>query len=158
VAHVTTARRRVSALKRIRRAALHTVRHRGAIGYTQGGRRWDFIHHRCKPWQHANWADCSAHATWLHWTATARVYGTYDYVNGYRWAAGYTGTQWNHGIRLRAPKLVGDLIFYGWRNGIPTHVATYIGGGLAVSHGSGVGPIIVRWNYRPVTGVRRPLH
>lgn len=156
--HVVSARRRVQARKRIRAAALHTVRARGAIGYTQGARRWDHIRYRRKPWQHARWADCSAHATWLHWTATARVYGTYDYVNAYRWAAGYTGTQVNHGKRLRKPSMIGDLVFYGWSRGIPTHVATYIGGGLCVSHGSSVGPILVRWNYRPVTAVRRPLY
>lgn len=157
MAHVVSAQRRIAARKRIRAAALTSVRHRGSIHYTQGGARWDFIRRRRKPWQIANYADCSAHATWLHWTATARVWGTHDYVNGASWSAGYTGTQWNRGRRLRRPGLVGDLVFYGWSRGIPTHVATYIGGGLCVSHGSEVGPIIVRWNYRPVTGVRRPL-
>lgn len=136
------------------------MRHRYSIHYTQGWRRWDGIRLRKPPWKFPYYADCSSHSTWLHWTAVSRPRrgGYRDYVNGSGWRAGYTGTQVNHGIRLRRPSLVGDLVFYGGSRGVPGHVATYIGGGLCVSHGSEIGPILVRWNYRPVVAVRRHLH
>jgi cell wall-associated NlpC family hydrolase len=74
-----------------------------------------------------------------------------DVVNGANWNYGYTGTQLNHGkpVRKWAHKRVGDLIHY------RGHVAIYIGGGLVVSHGSEAGPLICRWNYRPVIAIRR---
>jgi hypothetical protein len=155
-----TARQRVRARKRIKAAALLSVRHRGSIHYTQGWRRWDGVRLRKPPWKFPLYADCSSHSTWLHWTAVSRPRrgGYRDYVNAAYWRAGFTGTQVNHGIRLSRPSLVGDLVFYGGSRGVPGHVATYIGGGLCVSHGSEIGPILVRWNYRPVVAVRRHLH
>lgn len=140
-------------------AALQSVRNRGAIHYTQGGARWSFINRRAKPWQFTRgYADCSSITTAFHWTAVARVYGTRDYVNGAWWRYGYTGTQVNHGKRLSKPSLVGDLVFYGGSRGVPGHVAMYIGRGMVVSHGSEIGPIVCRWNYRPVVAVRRHLY
>lgn len=150
-----SARQRVAARARLRVAAVHVARNRGAIHYTQRGRRWDFIRNRCRPGHHAYYADCSALSTWLLWTSTARVYGIADFVNGSSWAAGYTGTMVRHGQRIRRPRLVGDCVFYGGTRWVPGHVATYIGGGYVISHGSEAGPMIVPWAYRPVNQVRR---
>jgi cell wall-associated NlpC family hydrolase len=152
-----SAKTRIAARKRIRAAALLAARKRSSIHYTQGWRRWDFIRLKKPPWKWANYADCSSLATWLHWTATARIYGTKDYVNNAGWRAGYTGTQTRNGRRISKPSLVGDLVFYGGSYSVPGHVAIYIGNGLVVSHGSESGPHILRWNYRPVMQVRRYL-
>lgn len=148
-------RQRILARRRIKRAALRAARYRWVIHYTQRGRRWDFIRGRCAPWQHAYYADCSALATWLHWTAVARVYRLGDFVNGAGWQAGYTGTMVQHGVRISRPRLVGDCVFYGGTRSVPGHVAVYIGNGLVVSHGSEAGPMLVPWAYRPVNQVRR---
>lgn len=155
-----TARGRVAARKRMKAMALLCVRHRGSIHYTQGWRRWDLIRLRKPPWKFPLYGDCSSITSGFHWSAVSRPRkgGYRDYVNGAGWRAGYTGTQVNHGRRLSRPSLVGDLVFYGGSRGVPGHVAMYVGGGLCVSHGSEIGPILVRWNYRPVVAVRRHLH
>jgi hypothetical protein len=149
-------RARVAARKRIVRAAWLSYNHRGSIHYTQGGGRWQGIGYgrRGKRGQFPNYCDCSSHSTWLLWDATHDRH-LRDFVNGASWRAGYTGTQTRHGVRIRRPSLVGDLVFYGGSYWVPGHVATYVGRGRVVSHGSEAGPLIVPWNYRPVQQVRR---
>jgi hypothetical protein len=149
---------RVAARKRLKRAALLVARRRGVIHYTQSSRRWDFIRLRRRPSRGsiAYYADCSSLATALIWDACrVRERGLRDFVNGAGWRAGYTGTMVRHGARIGRPRLVGDCVFYGGSRSVPGHVALYIGNGLVVSHGSEAGPLIIRWNYRPVVGVRR---
>lgn len=147
---------RAQARQRVKKAALHVASQRAGIHYTQGARRWDFIRGRCAPWQRASYADCSALSSWLLWTGTARVWPRMrDFVNGAGWRAGYTGTMIQHGVRIPRPTLIGDCVFYGGTRGVPAHVALYIGNGLVVSHGSEAGPMILRWNYRPVNQTRR---
>lgn len=128
-----------------------------AIHYTQGPLRWTGIkeHRRAYRGEFPNQADCSAFTTWCLWDATLR-YHLSDFVNGQHWQAGYTGTQQQHGARVRGRKLPGDLVFYGDQGaGVAEHVAIYVGGGLVISHGSEAGPFLLRWDYRAVAEVRR---
>lgn len=147
--------RRIMARKRITRAALLSYNHRGSIHYTRGSRRWGINERRwSSDGKYPRYVDCSAFATWLHRDAT-RLYGTRDFVNGYSWLAGYTGTMVLHGARISRPSLVGDCCFYGGTFSRPAHVAIYIGNGRVISHGQESGPLILRWNYRRVVQCRR---
>ena len=126
--------------------------HRYNIHYTQSPMRMQGVRQRIKPPQYPFWEDCSSFATWTYWTAGAPDPNALGY-NG----QGYTGTLWNHGQHVyglsNAKK--GDLVLYGWRNWIPTHVAIYVGNGRVVSHGSEIGPLLLSANYRSITGIRR---
>lgn len=134
------------------------LRNARAIHYTQGARRWDGINKNLKAWQgeFPTYADCSSFATWCLWNGLDH-YGVRDTVNGQNWRAGYTGTMLTHGKRVvhKDNWLRGDLLIYG-RGAPGAHVAIYIGGGKAISHGSEGGPYLVRWDYRrDLLAVRR---
>jgi hypothetical protein len=122
-------------------AALMCVRHRGSIHYTQGGLRMQGVNNRLYPPRYPNYGDCSAMTTWWYYVGGAPDPNRLGY-NGY----GYTGTQSNHGQSVRwqtAPRMA--LVFYGHPIG---HVAMVVRRGMAVSHGSEVGPLLVAINYR----------
>lgn len=151
------ATKRYNTRQRAGRAAVTGYKHRGVIHYTQGGKRWDGIRTRDHALEgdYPNWADCSAYVTWCYWDAT-RMYKLGDFVNGAGWRAGFTGTMVRHGVQISYNKLItGDAIFYGGTWSRPHHVAIYIGKGLVISHGSESGPLLLRWNYRPVNHCRR---
>lgn len=116
-------------------AALTAERHRAHITYTEQERRWSGIAEgrRAYKKEFPLYADCSAFATWCYWDAT-RAEKTGDFVNGARWAAGFTGTMVQHGERVEN-LLTGDAVFYGGALSVPAHVAIYIGKSLVVSHG-----------------------
>ncbi|MEA2244397.1 MAG: hypothetical protein QOD24_3953 [Solirubrobacteraceae bacterium] len=139
-------------------AAVVALRHRNAVHYTQGSRRWDGIH-RGKlgsRGQYPAYADCSSFVTWCLWNGM-RIHRRPDTVNGHGWGAGYTGTLITHGTRVSSERsiLPGDLVLYGSR-GRATHVAICIGGGLVISHGSEAGPFKLPLHYRrDVMQIRR---
>lgn len=144
-----------------RRARRHAVeamylclQHKASVHYTQDARRWEGINKglRAIEGEYPHYADCSSLTTWALWTATRR-WGLQDFVNGYGWKGGYTGTQVNHGTRVtNGYYLYGDLAFYGDQGGgVPKHVAMLIGrrdGGRVISHGSEGGPYLLHLNYR----------
>jgi len=151
------ATQRYNTRQRAARAALLGWRHRGVVHYTQRWQRWEGIKNRdhAAEGQYPNHADCSAYVTWCLWDAT-RLYKAGDFVNGAGWRAGFTGTMTRHGVQVSYNKLItGDAIFYGGTWSRPHHVAIYVGRGLVVSHGSESGPLLLRWNYRPVNHCRR---
>jgi cell wall-associated NlpC family hydrolase len=133
--------------------AKNMITHKREIHYSQGPDRWEGIDGRRT---HLNntypkHCDCSSTSTWMLWDAMGRPYGVRDVVNGANWRAGYTGTQYDHGKRVKHDSnlKIGDLIFYGDQGGgIPEHVAVYVGGGFVFSHGSEGGPYILRLDYR----------
>lgn len=132
-------------------SAMLGYRYRFNIHYTQSSYRMQGVRHRIMPPNYPVWEDCSSFATWCYWTAKAPDPNGLGY-NG----QGYTGTQINHGRSVRLDDaLKGDLVFYGWRSGIPTHVAIYVGSGRVVSHGSEVGPLLLMATYRSITAIRR---
>lgn len=125
--------------------------HKKTVHYTQGPRRWEGIDKRLRIAEGAypHYGDCSSTHTWLLWNALTHVGALRDTVNGAAWKGGYTGTIASHGklvVDMRNAK-VGDAVLYGV--GTFQHVATYIGGGRAFSHGSEAGPFIVGMDYRP---------
>jgi cell wall-associated NlpC family hydrolase len=130
-------------------AAVVALRHRSAVHYTQGPRRWDGIKRGLlgSKGQYPSYADCSSFATWCLWNGM-RLHHRPDTVNGQNWRAGYTGTQIRHGTRVTSEKniLPGDLAFYG-SGGHVSHVAICIGGGLVISHGSERGPYKLPLHY-----------
>ena len=124
------------------------------IHYSQQANRWEGINEKYNAFrgQQPSHADCSSYTTWILWAVLVNHYGfRRDNVNNADWRSGYTGTQVNHGVRVKH-KLNwrrGDLIFYGDQGGgVPKHVAMYVGNGMVVSHGSEGGPYYVPWNYR----------
>jgi len=128
--------------------------HKGSVHYSQNSNRWEGIVHRNTHLHNTfpRHCDCSSTTTWMLWDAMARPYGVRDLVNGANWNAGYTGTQYSHGKRVKHDSnlKVGDLIFYGDQGGgVPEHVAIYVGGGHVFSHGSERGPYILPLDYRP---------
>ena len=139
-------------------AAKLGLRRAASLHYTQGPRRWEGIDNNLKAWQGEcpNWADCSAFSTWCLWNGLDH-YGVRDVVNGYRWRAGYTGTQIDHGRRVmhRGNWRRADLVFYGDPKGGSGHVAIYVGGGKVISFGSERGPLLLPVEYRRITQVRR---
>jgi hypothetical protein len=142
---------------RVVRAALLGHAHRGKVHYTMKARRWDGITNRCR--SHLGrfpiWADCSSYVTWCLWDAFGGPNAGPDVVNGDSWRAGYTGTQKQHGRRVRLEDAMpGDLVHYGGGDG--AHVTIVVGKNKVVSHGSEGGPFLLRPDYRDdITEVRR---
>lgn len=124
-------------------AAMFGYSHRYLIHYTQTPSRMYGVRHRIKPPNVPYYEDCSSFATWCYWVA-----GASD-PNGLRYnGQGYTGTLIHTGRRISSTQMrPGDLVFYG-HYAVPSHVAIYVGSGRVVSHGSEVGPLLIRWNYR----------
>lgn len=136
-------------------AAVLSYHNRGSIHYTEGGSRWWGIDHHNKGWrgEYPRYADCSAFVTWCLWQGLDHFHH-YDNVNGLNWRGGYTGTMATHGRRVHDLR-PGDAVLYG--HGWPyLHTAIYTGGGLVVSHGGEIGPLLLPWNYRGDAGqIRR---
>lgn len=134
-------------------AAMFGYHNRGSIHYTQSSWRMYGVRNHIKPPNIPRYEDCSSFATWCYWVAGASDPNGLGY-NG----QGYTGTQVNHGKYVTLGNAsAGDLIFYGWSRGIPTHVAVYVGNGRVVSHGSEVGPLFLPATYRSITTIRSYL-
>jgi len=127
--------------------------HRYAIHYTQSSLRMQGVRNHIMPPHYPIWEDCSSWATWEYWVARASDPNGLGY-NG----QGYTGTLINHGTRVSLSQAkTGDLVFYGWENGVPGHVATYVGSGRVVSHGSEIGPLLLPVTYRPIVSIHSYL-
>jgi hypothetical protein len=146
-----SATHRVKARDLMMEAAALGYERRASLHYTQGVLRWQGINQRDKAWRNQcpHYGDCSSFSTWCGWNGLDH-YHLRDYFNGLRWHAGYTGTLLTHGVRVdgRWGLVRGDLLIYG--NGFPgKHVAIAVGGGMAISFGSEIGPLRVRVNYRP---------
>jgi hypothetical protein len=87
--------------------------------------------------------DCSSAYTGCCWIAGIPDPNGRGY-DGY----GFTGTMIRNGRRVDTPQPA-DAVFYGRdRNGNPTHVAMYVGGGKVISHGSSAGPLLLDIRYR----------
>lgn len=129
-------------------AAMYGYYNRDVISYTQNTQRMqDFG----PPPNVPGATDCSAFATWCYKSARAPDPNGLGY-NG----TGYTGTLIGRG---RAKTSVGqlspgDLVFYGDSFGSTGHVAVYVGNSQVVSHGSQPGPLLLKVNYRTITGMR----
>lgn len=134
------------------RAAMLGYHNRQAIHYTQDSRRWEYIaeHLRAYRGEFPRHADCSAYATGVLWDATRRYPAArVDFVNGLRWTSGHTGTLVKKGREVDLDELrILDLVFYGDEGWRPGHVATYVGDGKVVSHGSEGGPYLLPVRYR----------
>lgn len=117
---------------------------RDQIHYTQFDRRMSGVRDKILLPHVPPWEDCSSFSIWCYWIAGAPDPTGFGY-NGY----GNTGSLWPHGKHVTIAQCrLGDLIFYGWKNGQPEHVAIYVGNGMVVSNGSEGGPYYERWNYR----------
>lgn len=157
-----TTTERYNARQRVKRAMMLGYNHRGSIHYTQGAMRWQGVNSHCRSaaGQYPHNCDCSSFSTWGLWDATL-IHRLWDFVNGARWTAGFTGTMTQHGVRVRSGwLLVGDQVFYGGTAAVPGHVATVVVGGRVnkarvVSHGSESGPLLLQANYRPINQIRR---
>lgn len=142
------------ARKLIARSCRTMVANKHLIRYSQGSDRWVGINHELSiiDGRYPRTCDCSSTHTWMLWDAICRTYGVRDLVNGQNWNAGWTGSMYRRGKLVVHDKnlKIGDGIFYGSQGGgIPSHVATYIGGGRVFSHGSLSGPYILGLDYRP---------
>lgn len=123
------------------------------LAYSQGGTRGYFPAWPRIPPD----TDCSGMATYvLYQAGVGAAVGYY----GPGSSVGWTGTLRYQGQRISygqpsstAGLQPGDLVFYG-RAPNWSHVATYIGSGLVMSHGQ-VGVNVERYNYRPVGEIRR---
>lgn len=151
-----TPRQRIHARRRAVQAAWLCYRHKWAVHYTQGGRRWDGIrlNLQVRRGRYPYYADCSSFVTWCIWNGIKVPYGARDTVNGLGWRAGYTGTMLAHGRRV-STLMKGDAVIYG--RGFPGHhTAIYVGRGMVLSHGSESGPNYLPVRYRgDVCGLRR---
>lgn len=133
----------------------------GSVHYTQGANRWEGINRRDRAWrgQYPKHGDCSSTDDWALWCALTHFkrFVHVDIVNGLGWRAGYTGSMTPHGVSVRGHTLQRmDQVFYGRSRSVPSHVATYIGGGLVISHGSEAGPFKLSMRYRhDLVDVRR---
>lgn len=120
------------------------------IHYTQDSRRMQGVRERIRPPHVPHYEDCSSFATWCFWIAGAPDPNGLGY-NGY----GFTGTQIRHGRKVSNAR-AGDLVFYGNKGGVPTHVAIAVGGGKVVGHGSEIGPVLALISYRrDIHSIRR---
>lgn len=130
-------------------AAIYSIVKRDVIAYAQIRPMTDMG----PPPNVPNVMDCSWSATWHYKCAGAPDPNGNNY-NGLGW----TGSLYPRGKAVSIVQLQdGDLVFYGWKNGAPTHVATYIGNGYVASHGQQSGPSKVPVTYRMVTGCRSYL-
>jgi hypothetical protein len=143
-------------------AALLAYRKRSLVHYSQGSRRWSGItsHRNAARGEVPPFADCSAFATWCLWNGLYLTFREPDHVNGAGWRYGFTGSQIEHGRRVKAPDLWrGDLVFYAKSGSTPSHVAIVVGRRegrpMVVSHGSESGPLYLPWDYRRVVQARR---
>ena len=155
------ARRESTVIERVIRAAMLGHQNRAAIRYTQdrpheveaqGGRprRWDGIRTglRAKNGQFPAFADCSSFVTWCYWDALGGPDAGPDIINGQSWAAGYTGSQIEHGQQVPIDQARrGDLAFYERKNGKIGHVTVVVAPGRVVSHGDHDGPELLALNY-----------
>ena len=137
-------------------AAVVGLHHAPALHYTEGPGRWSGIDRRrvASKGEWPAFADCSAFLAWCYWNGLYLRGGHSDIVNGCRWEAGYTGTMLEHGRAVSEP-IPGDAIIYGssWPG---EHTALYTGGGLVISNGSEIGPLLLPWRYRSdVLSIRR---
>ena len=139
------------------RAAHLGLKRQASLQYTQGSERWQGIDKNLKAWQGEcpTRADCSAFATWCLWNGLDH-FGVRDTVNRQQWKAGYTGTMFEHGVKVSRP-FRADLVLYGDPFGRSGHVALYVGGGMVISFGGEPGPRLLPINYRPVTALRRAV-
>jgi len=160
-----TSEQRQRARRRAVNAALLAYRNRSRVHYTQGSRRWRGIDARRNAAQgeFPAYADCSAFTTWCLWNGLHLGYNKPDVVNGYRWRAGFTGTQIRHGRRITVGEMMeGDLVFYATYGYIPTHVAICVGRrygrAYVISHGNESGPLFLPYSYRRLIQVRRYIH
>lgn len=129
---------------RILAAAWEGYLKRDQIHYTQGPRRMSGVRNKILLPNVPPYEDCSSFVTWCYWVSGAPDPNGFGY-NGY----GNTGTQYPHGTRITlAAARMGDLIFYGWSNGEPEHVALSAGNGMVVSNGSEAGPLYEKATYR----------
>lgn len=110
----------------------------GKLGYSQSRPKL-WIRSNPSKWTRPFYADCSSFAIRAYQVAGAPSPSMYGY-------SGYGSTydmeprgQWVG----NADPLPADLIFY------QGHVAIYVGGGMAVGHGSSNGPVLLSINYRP---------
>ena len=133
---------------RIVAAAVFGSNHRGAIHYTQSSLRMYGVRNKIRIPKIPIYEDCSSFATWCYWHAGGPDPNGRGY-DGY----GFTGTMAAHGKRVSSP-LPGDLLLYGPGPNF-SHVTVFIGNGKCVSHGSEAGPMVLAWNYRPVSQIRR---
>lgn len=124
-------------------AAMTGYHHRGEMVYTEGAARWSGIqdHRLAYKGEFPRAADCSAFVTWCLWNAAEHFRIHQDFVNGLRWAEGYTGTMVEHGLPVDLKHLLtADALFWGGSHSVPQHTTIYVGHGLTVSHGSPGGP------------------
>ena len=154
------AKPKTTARERAVRAAMLGVGNCAQINYTQGPSRWEGIARglRAHRKEYPRNADCSSFVTWCIWDALGGPKAGPDIVNGSSWAAGYTGTQCDHGRVVPLSRArPGDLVFYAGSNGAINHVAMLVAPGRVVSHGSPPGPMLLDASYRPVKEVRSYL-
>ncbi len=119
--------------------AMWGVAHEGSLHYRQVRPMADSLRSPDAAYR----TDCSSFATLCYKAAGADDPNGSGY-NGY----GYTGTLWVRGAYTSSPK-PGDLAFYGdMGDGMPSHVAVYIGGGQVASFGSEPGPVVRTLRYR----------
>lgn len=156
-----SAAHRIKARDLTMQAMALVLAHKSSVHYSQGASRWSGINNHDRAWkgQYPTECDCSATDTWALWcglTHFARFVHV-DIVNGAKWRAGFTGTMTKHGRSVLHMTLQrADQVFYGGTRSIPEHVATYIGGGLVISHGSEPGPFKLSMHYRrDIVDIRR---
>lgn len=133
-----------------------------AAYYTQGPERWQGVravygHIEAHPdeFPEITSGDCSAGATRWHLAAWQSHLGRvpHDFVNGFRWQAGYTGSIYDTCARVRGGIQIGDLPLYG--TGDFHHVMCVIDPErkLCGNHGGQSGPNVVEWAYNETPAV-----
>lgn len=142
-------------------AAMMGYHNRQHMIYSEGNARWSGIddHRLGYKGQFPRVADCSAFTTWALWNAFEHFHIHQDFVNGERFAEGYTGTMVQHGVGVSLNALLpGDAIFYAGSRAVPQHVVLYVGKGRTVSHGHQGGPLLLPVNLGsgfPINQARR---
>lgn len=135
--------------QRVVQAAFFYYSERYQLGYSQA-RPIPTVYYGTHPPELPRSLDCSGLAITCYW-----VPGLIGYL-GLRNMGGY-GNTWSlddYGTQISVPELrLGDLTFYGNLS----HVAIYVGGGRVISHGSAAGPLLLPYNYRPLTKCRSYL-
>lgn len=140
-------------------AALLAYKHREAVHYTQGSKRWDGIanHRYSSLGLYPFWADCSAFATWCVFQGL-RGFGVRDVCNGASWKAGFTGTLVTHGKKVGSKRMAGDIAIFGTSTHNTKHAAILANATHVFSFGSEVGPLYLPLNYRDdLVAIRRMI-